>query len=77
MAETAPGSYWQVMAVKQPDADVVVRTLKDKGFPALLTPAPGSSNLMRVLVGPYNNRESLGKAKADLENAGFHPMLKK
>ena len=29
--ELAAGSYWQVMALKQVDAEVVVRTLKDKG----------------------------------------------
>lgn len=71
----ASGSYWQVMAVKQPEAEVVLRTLKDKGFPATLSPGP--NNLVRVLVGPYGSRETLGKAKAELENAGFHPMLKK
>src|SRR5262249_15018378 len=69
------GNYWQVMAVKQPEAEVVLKTLKDKGFPASLEPGP--NNLTRVLVGPYTDRDSLGKAKADLENAGFHPMLKK
>jgi cell division septation protein DedD len=73
--EPGLGNYWQVMAVKQPEAEVVVKTLKDKGFPASLEPGP--NNLTRVLVGPYTDRDSLGKAKADLENAGFHPMLKK
>jgi len=73
--EPAPGSYWQVMAVKEPEAQVVVRTLKDKGFPASLSPGP--NGLVRVLVGPFNDRDALGKAKADLENAGFHPILKK
>jgi cell division septation protein DedD len=73
--EPAAGNYWQVMAVKQPEAEVVVQTLKDKGFPASLSPGP--NNLVRVLVGPYNDRDSLGKAKAELENAGFHPILKR
>jgi cell division septation protein DedD len=75
LAEPDPGSYWQVAAVRQSVAEVVVRTLKDKGFAATMSPGP--NNLIRVLVGPYNDRESLGKAKADLENAGFHPYLKK
>jgi cell division protein FtsN len=75
MSEPTAGTYWQVMAVRQPEAEVVLRTLKDKGFPATL--APGPSGLVRVLVGPYNDRDSLGKAKADLENVGFHPILKK
>jgi cell division septation protein DedD len=69
-----PGSYWQVMAVPQADAEVMVKTLKDKGFPASLTQGP--NNLMRVLVGPYNDTQSMGRAKTDLENAGFHPIRK-
>jgi cell division septation protein DedD len=74
-AAAAPaGSYWQVMAVAQPDADVIAKTLKDKGFPASLSPGP--NNLMRVLVGPYSDTQSMGKAKTDLENAGFHPFRK-
>src|SRR5262249_49273967 len=28
--EPATGNYWQVMAVKQPEAEVVMRTLKEK-----------------------------------------------
>jgi len=70
----APGSYWQVMALKQVDAEVVVRTLKDKGFPALM--APGRNNLTRVLVGPYDDMTAMSKAKTELENAGFHPIKK-
>jgi cell division septation protein DedD len=72
--EPAAGSYWQVMALKQADAEVVVRSLKDKGFPALL--APGRNNLTRVLVGPYKDMTAMGKAKTELENAGFHPIKK-
>ena len=72
--EPAPGSYWQVMALKQADAEVVVRSLKDKGFSA--TTAPGRNNLTRVLVGPYKDTASMSKAKTALENAGFHPIKK-
>jgi len=72
--EPAAGSYWQVMALKQADAEVVVRSLKDKGFPALL--APGRNNLTRVLVGPYDDMALMSKAKTELENAGFHPIKK-
>ena len=38
--------------------------------------SPGPNNLVRVLVGPYNDTQSMGKAKTDLENAGFHPFRK-
>jgi cell division septation protein DedD len=72
--EPAPGSYWQVMALKQADAEVVVRSLKDKGFPA--TVAPGRNNLTRVLVGPYKDMTTMSKVKTELENAGFHPIKK-
>ncbi len=74
-AELAPGTYLQVMSVKQPEAEVVARSLKDKGFPASLTPGPNGRT--RVLVGPYADTAALGKAKAELENAGFHPIVKK
>jgi cell division septation protein DedD len=70
-----PGAFWQVMAVPQADADVIIATLKKKGFPALGSPGP--NNLTRVLVGPYSDTAAMGKAKTDLENAGFpHPIRK-
>ena len=67
--ELAAGSYWQVMALKQADAEVVVRSLKDKGFPALM--APGRNNLTRVLVGPYDDMAAMSKAKTELEKRRF------
>jgi cell division septation protein DedD len=75
VSEPPAGTYLQVMAVRQAEAEIVLRTLKDKGFPASLGPGPNS--LVRVLVGPYQDTPSLGKAKADLENAGFHPIVKR
>lgn len=72
--ELAPGSYWQVMALQQADAEVVVRSLKDKGFPALMTPGP--KNLTRVLVGPYSDMTAMSQAKTELERAGFRPVKK-
>ena len=73
-AELPAGSYWQVIAVAQPEAEVIYKTLKDRGFPTIMSPGPKS--LVRVLVGPYNDTQSMGKAKTDLENAGFHPFRK-
>lgn len=72
--EAAPGSYWQVKAVPQADADVVAQALRDKGFPATLTPGP--NNLVRVLVGPYKDTKSMGRAKTELEDIGFRPFRK-
>ena len=74
--EAVPGSYWQVEAVaSQTSADAMRQTMKDKGFPASLQPGP--NGLIRVLIGPYNDKQSLGRAKTDLENAGVHPVLMK
>jgi cell division protein FtsN len=74
--EAAPGSYWQVLATaSQTSADAMRQTMKDKGFPASLQPGP--NNLIRVLIGPYTNKQSLGRAKTELENAGVHPVLMK
>lgn len=69
------GSYWQVIAVAQPDIDVFYKTLKDRGFPTWVEPA-SAKGLMRVLVGPYKDRESMGKAKDEIEKLGFKPVRK-
>jgi cell division protein FtsN len=66
------GSFWQVIAVKAEVAEAMRQTLKAKGFQVSLT--QGSSNLTRVLVGPYSDTSSMGKAKAELESAGFRPV---
>jgi cell division protein FtsN len=72
-----PGNmYLQVVATAQPQAGVVVDTLKQKGFPALLAQGPNAT-LFRVMVGPFADASTLGKAKADLENAGFKPLVRK
>jgi cell division protein FtsN len=72
--EAVPGSYWQVSAVaSQTSADAMRQTMKDKGFPASLQPGP--NGLIRVLIGPYTDKQSLGRAKTELENAGVHPVL--
>ncbi len=71
-SELPPGSFWQVLAVKPEVAEAIRQTLKDKGFQVSLT--PGTNNLTRVLVGPYNDTPSLGRAKTALETAGFQPV---
>jgi cell division septation protein DedD len=71
-SELPAGSYWQVIAVKPEVAEAMRQTLKDKGFQVSLTPGP--SNLTRVLVGPYSDTPSLGRAKTALETAGFQPV---
>jgi SPOR domain len=71
-SELPPGSFWQVIAVKPGVAEAMRQTLIDKGFQVALT--PGTNNLTRVLVGPYNDTPSLGRAKTALEMAGFQPV---
>jgi cell division protein FtsN len=67
-----PGNFWQVIAVKPEVSDAMRQTLRDKGFQVSLT--PGSNNLTRVLVGPFSDTQAMGKAKTELENAGFRPV---
>ena len=66
------GSFWQVMAIAQPQAEVMRTTLRDHGFDVILSPGP--KGLIRVLVGPYGDTQSFGKAKTELENAGMRPV---
>jgi cell division septation protein DedD len=74
--EAASGeTYLQVTAVKQDVAETVAKTLKDKGFPAVLSPGPAGKT--RVLVGPYADLAKLGEAKAELERLGFSPFVKR
>jgi cell division septation protein DedD len=72
-AEGPAGSYWQVLATANHDsAQNMLQSLRDKGLPASLSPGP--NNLTRVLVGPYGDTASLGRAKTELEAAGFRPV---
>jgi cell division septation protein DedD len=75
-ADNSEGTYWQVVSIGAHDAELLARTLKDKGFPASLSPAPNGKTT-RVLVGPYADLSALGKAKVELENLGFHPIVKR
>jgi cell division septation protein DedD len=71
-SDLPPGLFWQAIAVKPEVAEAMRKTLQEKGFQIALTQGP--SNLTRVLVGPYKDSPSLGRAKTELEAAGFHPV---
>lgn len=74
--EAAPGQFWQVTATTNRDsAENLLQSLKEKGFPAILSPGP--NNFTRVLVGPYPDTAAMGKAKSDLESAGFNKLVRK
>jgi len=76
VAESAPGQYWQVTATtNRNSAETLVQSLRDKGFPAVLS--TGADNLTHVMVGPYKDTASLGRAKTDLENNGFSQLVRK
>jgi cell division septation protein DedD len=79
IAEPAPGQmYLQVSAVKQPEAEVIAESLKKKGFAAILGPGPKDSELVRVLVGPLKDGDTLARTKSELEAAGFrNPIVRK
>jgi cell division septation protein DedD len=56
-------------------ADAMYQSLKGHGFPA--STRPGPNNLTVVWVGPYTDKESLARAKKQLEDAGFPNIIKK
>ncbi len=70
--------YLQVSAVKQSEGEVIAESLRKKGFPAMLGPGPKDSELVRVLVGPLRDGETLAKTKMELEGAGFkNPIVRR
>lgn len=73
--DPANGTYWQVLAGSQSSADALSQTLKGQGFPVITRPGP--KELTLVWVGPYPDRESLGKARKQLEDAGITNLIKK
>ena len=67
-------TYLQVAALKRPNADAMVKVLKERDYPALLgeSSKPG---YFRVLVGPYSDPEKLAQAKTDIKKMGFEPAV--
>jgi len=73
---TSEEKYLQVAAVRRPDADNMVRVLRERGFPALLGESP-KQGLFRVLVGPFKTTTELGHTKSDLKAKGFDSIVAK
>ncbi|HUB77940.1 MAG TPA: SPOR domain-containing protein [Bryobacteraceae bacterium] len=71
----AAGTYWQVLAGSHTSAEAMSQTLKSRGFPVVTR--PGRDNLTLVWVGPFGDKESLSKAKKQLEDAGMTNLFKK
>ena len=68
-----PGTFWQVTGANDMPAGTLIRLLEDKGFRPLATQMR-EDNLVRVMVGPYNDPQSLERAKEALQAAGVQPI---
>ena len=66
----AGATYLQVTALRRPDADNLVKTLREQSFPALLAES-SKPELFRVMVGPYHQTADVADAKARLKSLGF------
>ena len=68
--QDAESKYLQVTALRRPDADNLVRSLREKDFPAMLAES-SKEGLFRVLVGPYRETAKVAEAKNRLKALGF------
>lgn len=66
-------SYVQVTAQRRPEADDVVKALREGKYPAILA-ASSKPDLFEVLVGPYRSSISLAEAKGRLK-ANFSDLI--
>jgi cell division septation protein DedD len=64
------GTYLQLAATTQREADIEVDVLRRKGFRAMSAEIPEKPGTFRVLVGPIPDGDT-NKMKTDLQNAGF------
>lgn len=70
------GTFLQVVATKQPEANQVAAKLVAKGFPASLSPVPDST-LLRVVVGPLGDAAAIAKTRDGLQAEGYKPFVRK
>jgi len=64
------GTYLQLAATSQREADIEVDVLRRKGFRAMAAEIPEKPGMFRVLVGPLPDG-AINKTKTDLQHAGF------
>ena len=64
------GTYLQLAATSQREADIEVDVLRRKGFRAMAAEIPEKPGMFRVLVGPVADG-NVNKMKTDLQQAGF------
>ncbi|MFN7920871.1 MAG: SPOR domain-containing protein [Bryobacteraceae bacterium] len=70
------GTFLQVAAAKQPEANVLLNSLSKKGFPVATQEVPGK-DLVRVMVGPLKDSAATDSALQQLKSNGFSPIVKK
>ena len=76
VAEPEAGTvYLQVVATARPEAEVIAGTLSKRGYKTQLSTAPTGS--FRVLVGPLKDASEIARTRADLEKAGFKPIVRR
>jgi cell division septation protein DedD len=77
VAEPEAGTvYLQVVATARPEADVIAGTLSKRGYRTQLSQAP-TAGTFRVLVGPLKDASDIARTRADLEKAGFKPIVRR
>jgi cell division septation protein DedD len=64
------GTYLQLAATSQREADIEVDVLRRKGFRAMSAEIPEKPGMFRVLVGPMPDAD-INKMRRDLQGAGF------
>ena len=67
--------YLQVAAVTPHMVLTYVDTLREANLQAVVAPGP-APELMRILVGPFKDHDSMDHAKALLEATGKHPFVR-
>jgi len=77
VAEPETGAaYLQVVATARPEAEVIATTLSKRGYKTQLAQAP-TAGTFRVLVGPLKDASEIATTRADLEKAGFKPIVRR
>jgi outer membrane biosynthesis protein TonB len=68
--EPASGTYLQLAATSEREANLEAEKLRVKGFKTVVAEIPDKRGTFRVLVGPLSDG-SVNQTKADLQSSGF------
>jgi cell division septation protein DedD len=68
--------YLQMAAVDRAGADELAGELRSRGFRAVIGEGP-SSDIFRVLVGPFEDATAVSVTKAELESLGYASFPRK